>query len=55
VWHRQAVRSGTAGRQLTDFAPDFIVRDFDVAPDGSAVVLEQAIEESDIVLIDVPR
>jgi Tol biopolymer transport system component len=44
-----------AERQLTDFDPDFDVRDFDVAPDGSAIVLEQVEERSDIVMLEVPR
>jgi Tol biopolymer transport system component len=41
-------------RQLTDFAQDFIVRDFDISPDGREIVLEQVQEHSDIVLIEVP-
>jgi Tol biopolymer transport system component len=44
-----------AERQLTNFAPDFIVRDFDISPDGREVVVEQVQEHSDIVLIEVPR
>ena len=43
-----------AERQLTDFAPDFEVRDFDVSPDGREIVVEQVREHSDIVLVDVP-
>jgi Tol biopolymer transport system component len=41
-------------RQLTNFAPDFVVRDFDVSADGSEIVVEQLQEHSDIVLLDVP-
>jgi Tol biopolymer transport system component len=44
-----------AERQLTRFAPDFIVRDFDISPDGREVVLEQARERSDVFLIDLPK
>jgi len=44
-----------AERQLTDFAPGFAVRDFSVAPDGRELVLEQVEEQSDVVLIDLPR
>ena len=44
-----------AGRQLTDFGPDFTVRDFDVSPDGREVVVEQVQQQSDLVLIDLPR
>ena len=35
-----------AERQLTDFAPDFEVRDFDVSADGREVVVEQVRERS---------
>lgn len=41
-------------RQLTDFTPDFDVRDFDISPDGREVVLERVEERSDIVLLDLP-
>ena len=43
-------------RQLTDLAPDFNLRDFDVSPDGREIVLERIQEHSDVVLIDrAPR
>jgi Tol biopolymer transport system component len=42
-----------AERQLTTFAPDFNVRDFDISPDGREIVVEQALQQSDIVLIDL--
>jgi Tol biopolymer transport system component len=41
--------------QVTDLAPDFNVRDFDVSPDGREIVLEQVQQQSDIVLIELPR
>jgi Tol biopolymer transport system component len=41
-----------AERQVTDFAPGFDVRDFDLSPDGRELVLEQVREYSDIVLIE---
>lgn len=44
-----------AERQLTDFGPDFIVRDFDISPDGREIVVEQVQEHSDIVLIELQR
>jgi hypothetical protein len=44
-----------AEHQLTDLAPDFDIRDFDVSPDGREVVLERVQERSDIVLLDLPR
>jgi Tol biopolymer transport system component len=42
-------------RQLTSFAPDFEIRDFDVSPDGSEVMVERVQENSDIVLLDLAR
>jgi Tol biopolymer transport system component len=44
-----------AERQLTDLAPDFNVRDFDVSPDGREIVLERVQEHSDVVLINLAR
>jgi Tol biopolymer transport system component len=44
-----------AERQLTNLAPDFDIRDFDISPDGREVVLERAQERSDVVLLDLPR
>jgi dipeptidyl aminopeptidase/acylaminoacyl peptidase len=42
-------------RQLTDFAPGFDIRDFDIEPDGREIVVEQIQERSDIVLIERAR
>jgi Tol biopolymer transport system component len=44
-----------AERQLTNLAPDFDIRDFDISPDGREVVLERVQDRSDIVLLDLPR
>jgi Tol biopolymer transport system component len=44
-----------AEHQLTEFAPDFDVRDFHIAPDGRDIVLEQVQEHSDIVLLEIAR
>ncbi|HXH67257.1 MAG TPA: hypothetical protein VNI81_08640, partial [Candidatus Limnocylindrales bacterium] len=44
-----------AERQLTNLAPDFDIRDFDISPDGREVVLERVQERSDVVLLDIPR
>jgi Tol biopolymer transport system component len=44
-----------AERQLTDLAPDFDIRDFDISPDGREVVLERVQERSDVMLLDLPR
>jgi Tol biopolymer transport system component len=41
--------------QLTNLAPDFDIRDFDISPDGREVVLERVQEHSDVVLLDLPR
>ena len=48
------LESGTK-RQLTNLAPDFDIRDFDISPDGREVVLERVQERSDVVLMDLPR
>jgi hypothetical protein len=44
-----------AKRQLTNLAPDFDIRDFDISPDGREVILERLQERSDVVLMDLPR
>jgi Tol biopolymer transport system component len=44
-----------AERQLTSFAPDFDIGDFDISPDGREVVLERVQQRSDVVLLDLPR
>jgi dipeptidyl aminopeptidase/acylaminoacyl peptidase len=44
-----------AERQLTSFAPEFDIRDFDVSRDGREVVVERVQERSDVVLLDLPR
>ena len=43
-----------AERQLTDFAPGFDIRDFDIDKHGREVVVEQVQEHSDIVLLELP-
>jgi Tol biopolymer transport system component len=42
-------------RQLTKLAADFDIRDFDISPDGRDVVLERVQENSDVVLMELPR
>jgi Tol biopolymer transport system component len=44
-----------AEHQVTEVAPGFEVRDFDVSPDGRELVLEQVQRQSDVVLIELPR
>ncbi len=44
-----------AERQLTDFAADFDIRDFDISPDGREVVLERVQDRSDVVILDLQR
>jgi len=44
-----------AERQLTNLAPEFDVRDFDISPDGREVVIERVQERSNVVLLDLPR
>ena len=42
-----------AEQLLTNFGRDFIIRDFDVSPDGREIVFDQVQENSDVVLIDL--
>ena len=42
-----------AEQQLTNLAPDFEMRDFDISPDGRELVLEQVQEHSNIVLLEL--
>jgi Tol biopolymer transport system component len=42
-------------QQLTNLAPDFEMRDFDISPDGRELVLEQVQEHSDIVLLELAQ
>jgi Tol biopolymer transport system component len=44
-----------AERQLTNLTPDFDIRDFDISPDGGEIVLERVQEQSEVVLLDLPR
>jgi hypothetical protein len=53
LWTRDL--STGAERQLTNLAPDFDIRDFDVSPDGREVILERVQERSDVVLLDLPQ
>lgn len=53
IWTRD-LESG-AERQLTNFGPDISIRDFDISPDGRELIVEQARERSDVVLIEVHR
>jgi len=53
VWRRDLETGGE--RQITNFDPDFHVRDFDISPDGREMVVERVQERSDVVLIDLPK
>jgi len=46
---------GGTERQLTNFGRDVVICDFDVSPDAREIVIERVHEDSDIVLIEVPR
>jgi Tol biopolymer transport system component len=41
-------------RRLTSLPPGFLIRDFDLSPDGSELVVERVQHRSDIGLIEVP-
>jgi hypothetical protein len=42
-----------AERQLTNFSPNFDIREFDISQDGRELVLERVQERSDVVLLDL--
>ena len=42
-----------AERQLTNFSPNFDIRDFDISQYGRELVLERVQERSDVVLLDL--
>jgi Tol biopolymer transport system component len=42
-----------ASRQLTHFAPDFLISDFEVAANGQELIVERQQERSELVLIEV--
>jgi hypothetical protein len=42
-------------RRPTNFGRDFIIKDFDVSPDGREIVFDRVQDNSDIVLIDRPQ
>ena len=44
-----------AERQLTAVPRDFSIQDFDISPDGREIILHRLQEQSDLVLLDVPR
>ena len=48
------LESGTE-RQLTNLAPEFDIRDFDISPDGHDVVIERVQERSNVVLMELHR
>ena len=50
LWARELTTG--SWRQLTNFGRDIVINDFDVSPDGSAVVFERVQEHSDVVVID---
>ncbi len=43
-----------AEQPVTDFDPEFDLRDFDLSQDGRTMVLEEVKEHSDLVLFDLP-
>jgi serine/threonine protein kinase/Tol biopolymer transport system component len=48
------VYTGTR-RQLTDLKPGFFLRNFDISPDGKQIIFDRTQENSDVVLIDLPK
>jgi Tol biopolymer transport system component len=42
-------------RPLTHFSSQGTIRTFDITPDGKAIVFDRSRQNSDIVLMDVPK
>ncbi len=42
-------------RRLTNLRPGFAVKSFDIFPDGKQILFDRYRENSDVVLIDLPR
>ncbi|MEO8191642.1 MAG: protein kinase [Acidobacteriota bacterium] len=42
-------------RQLTNLRPGFEMRNFDISPDGKQILFDRYRENSDVVLIDLPK
>ena len=42
-------------RQLTELKPGSLLRNFDISPDGRQIIFDRIEENSDIVLIDLPK
>jgi Tol biopolymer transport system component len=44
-----------ARRQLTDLKKGALLRNFDISPDGKTIIFDRIEENSDVVLIDLPK
>jgi Tol biopolymer transport system component len=44
-----------ARRQLTNLKPGSLLRNFDISPDGKTITFDRIVENSDVVLIDLPK
>jgi serine/threonine protein kinase/Tol biopolymer transport system component len=42
-------------RELANLRPDFLIKSFDVSPDGKTILFDRYRENADVVLIDLPR
>jgi serine/threonine protein kinase/Tol biopolymer transport system component len=42
-------------RQLTNFSREFLIGDFDLSPDGQEIIFGRVKENSNVILIDLPR
>jgi Tol biopolymer transport system component len=52
-WLFDLATKGT--RPLTHFSGQGTIRTFDITPDGESIVFDRSRQNSDIVLIDVPK
>jgi dipeptidyl aminopeptidase/acylaminoacyl peptidase len=53
-FYRVDLRTGKQ-RRLTDLQPGYRVQDFDVSSDGKQLVFDRALDNTDVILIELPK
>lgn len=53
-FYRVDLRTGEQ-RRLTNLQPGYRVQDFDVSLDGKQIVFDRALDNTDVVLIELPK
>jgi hypothetical protein len=57
-WHKNFWSVDLANgqqRQLTNFTREFLLGDFDVTPEGKEIIFSRFKENSNVILIDLPK